>query len=93
MKRLGSMDTSMIFLLAMVIPILAILHSQVLDEKTIFYKWLDSLSKCLFFWCKKHGSVKNVKMGVLLHALASDKDCQLSEYLKHCTCLNVLLMI
>lgn len=38
--------------------------------------------------CEKH-----VKMGVLLHALASDKDCQLSEYLKHCTCLNVLLMI
>ena len=38
MKRLGSMDTSMIFLLAMVVPILAILHSQILNEKTIFYK-------------------------------------------------------
>ena len=50
MKRLGSMDTSMIFLLAMVIPILAILHSQILNEKTIFYKWLDSLSKFIYFY-------------------------------------------
>ena len=59
MKRLGSVDEKIGFY-GYVYDFSVDYGNTNISNVTLFYKWLDSLSKRLFFWSKKHGSVKNM---------------------------------